>query len=156
MSISQLFQPNSYNIYGNFQASQSGTEEDELEVVYSTTTVDPSYAFNKVSYSVFGNCVSFQATIKLLNKGVGNGEVSVLLPDIMPQAYVDIDNPQICQLLFQPVSPNDYKEWWGEFNIDNKINLWRRSSSDGSIDILDITEVKNDSIIRLTGVYFTA
>jgi len=155
MSISQLFQPNQYTLYGNFQASISGTEEDALLVQYGTTqTVDPTYAFNKVSYTVFGNCVSFQATIELLTKGAGSGEVSVKLPDSMPQAYVDVDNPQMCQLFFEPVSPNDYKEWWGEFVLDRKINLWRRNDGTGAIDILDFSEVTPTSPIKLAGVYF--
>jgi len=157
MSISQLLQPNQYTLYGNFQASISGTEEDALLVLYGTTqTVNPTYAYNKVSYSVFGSCVSFQATIELLTRGAGSGEVSVKLPDSMPQAYWNLDNPQMCQLFFEPASPGDYKEWWGEFVDSRKINLWRRQNdAGGTIDILDFSEVTDTSPIKLTGVYFT-
>ena len=156
MSISQLFQPNQYTLYGNFQASASGTVEDELVLQYATTNLDPTYAFNKVSYSVFGKCVSFQAIIKLSTKGAGNGEVSITLPDSMPQAYVDVDNPQICQLVCVPAGPDGYKDWWGEFDIDRKIYLWRRDDvEDGPIDILDATEVAPTTMIKLAGVYFT-
>jgi hypothetical protein len=164
MSISQLFQPNAYNIYGNniygnFQASISGTEEDALEVLYSNTVFSPpTYTYNKVSYSVFGNCVSFQATIEILLKGnADDGDVSVKLPDTMPQAYVDVANPQICQLVLEPLNPGNYKDWWGEFNLDREIDLWRRSAvAGGPIDILAYSELKDGSTIKLTGVYFTA
>lgn len=156
MSISQLFQPNQYTLYGNFQASASGTVEDELVLQYATTNLDPTYTFNKVSYSVFGKCVSFQLTIELLTKGAGSGEVFVILPESMPQAYVDVDNPQICQLVCVPVDGGSYKDWWGEFDFNRKIYLWRRDdTTEGTIDILDATEVAQTSTIKMSGVYFT-
>jgi hypothetical protein len=147
MSISQLLQPNSYDLYGNFKASKSGTLDDELTVVYATTTVPPTYTINKISYSVFDNIVMFQASIILLSRGAGSGEVAIVLPDSIPQAIVD-GSLQICQLIVEVESPEDYSSFWGELNADRTINLWKFQQGFNP-DILDFTEIK------VTGLYFT-
>lgn len=153
MSISQLLQPNSYDLYGNFKASKSGTLDDELTVVYATTTVPPTYTINKISYSVFDNIVMFQVSITLSSRGAGSGEVAIVMPDIIPQAIVD-GSLQICQLIVEVETPEDYSSFWGELNADRTINLWKFQQGFNP-DILDFTEIKDASTFRISGLYFT-
>ena len=169
MSISQLLQPNSYNVYAktinaeviNADSGIIDNEAGNLEkgvirlLIEPEGSVRPSYLTNKTFYSVYGNVCFFQALILIDNEGTTGGNVYWDIPEDLPPVSPPVTDPEqrVNVIVNKSTFDSTFTMIWGEVTIFGQIFLY---GFDFSGNKRPLTEVDIDSGTRITiyGHYF--